>query len=276
MSIVPQLTLNNGVQIPQLGFGVWQVPNDDAVAAVRTAIEMGYRSIDTAAIYGNEEGTGQAIAESGVPREELFVTTKLWNAEQGYDSTLLAFEESLRRLRLSYVDLYLIHWPAPGQDTYVDTWRAFEKLYADGRIKAIGVSNFQASHLQRLFDETGTVPTVNQIELHPYLVQDGMREFDAKYDIRTEAWSPLAQGGAVLADPVISGLAQRHGRTPAQVILRWHLQLGNIVIPKSVTPSRIAENFAVFDFELSADDVAAITALDKGERTGPDPDVFWA
>jgi 2,5-diketo-D-gluconate reductase A len=276
MSSVPLLTLNNGVQIPQLGFGVWQVPNDDAVAAVKTAIEVGYRSIDTAAIYGNEEGTGQAIAESGVPRDELFVTTKLWNAEQGYESTLLAFEESLRRLRLSYVDLYLIHWPAPGEDKYVDTWRAFEKLYADGRIKAIGVSNFQATHLQRLFDETGTVPAVNQIELHPYLVQADMREFHGKHDIRTEAWSPLAQGGAVLTDPVITELAERHGRTPAQVILRWHLQLGNIVIPKSVTPSRIAENFAVCDFELTGDEMAALTALDRGERTGPDPDVFWA
>jgi 2,5-diketo-D-gluconate reductase A len=276
MSSVPLLTLNNGVQIPQLGFGVWQVPNDDAVAAVKTAIEVGYRSIDTAAIYGNEEGTGQAIAESGVPRDELFVTTKLWNAEQGYESTLLAFEESLRRPRLSYVDLYLIHWPAPGEDKYVDTWRAFEKLYADGRIKAIGVSNFQATHLQRLFDETGTVPAVNQIELHPYLVQADMREFHGKHDIRTEAWSPLAQGGAVLTDPVITELAERHGRTPAQVILRWHLQLGNIVIPKSVTPSRIAENFAVCDFELTGDEMAALTALDRGERTGPDPDVFWA
>jgi 2,5-diketo-D-gluconate reductase A len=276
MSIVPRLTLNNGVQIPQLGFGVWQVPNDDAVAAVKTAIEVGYRSIDTAAIYGNEEGTGKAIDESGVPREELFVTTKLWNSAQGYDSTLRAFEESMRKLRLSYLDLYLIHWPAAGQDRYVDTWRAFEKLYADERIRAIGVSNFQAPHLQRLFDETGTVPTVNQIELHPYLVQAAMREFDAKFDIRTEAWSPLAQGGAVLSDPVITRLAERYGRTPAQVILRWHLQLGNIVIPKSVTPARIAENFAVFDFALEPDDVAAITELDRGERTGPDPDVFGA
>jgi 2,5-diketo-D-gluconate reductase A len=276
MSIVPRLTLNNGVQIPQLGFGVWQVPNDDAVAAVKTAIEVGYRSIDTAAIYGNEEGTGKAIDESGVPREELFVTTKLWNSAQGYDSTLRAFEESMRKLRLSYLDLYLIHWPAAGQDRYVDTWRAFEKLYADERIRAIGVSNFQAPHLQRLFDETGTVPTVNQIELHPYLVQEAMREFDAKFDIRTEAWSPLAQGGAVLSDPVITRLAERYGRTPAQVILRWHLQLGNIVIPKSVTPGRIAENFAVFDFALEPDDVAAITELDRGERTGPDPDVFGA
>ncbi|MGH3488774.1 MAG: aldo/keto reductase [Actinopolymorphaceae bacterium] len=276
MSIVPRLTLNNGVQIPQLGFGVWQVPNDDAVAAVKTAIEVGYRSIDTAAIYGNEEGTGKAIAESGVPREELFVTTKLWNSAQGYDSTLRAFEESMRKLRLSYLDLYLIHWPAAGQDRYVDTWRAFEKLYADERIRAIGVSNFQAPHLQRLFDDTGTVPTVNQIELHPYLVQADMREFDAKFDIRTEAWSPLAQGGTVLTDPVITRLAERYGRTPAQVILRWHLQLGNIVIPKSVTPARIAENIAVFDFALEPDDVAAITELDRGERTGPDPDVFGA
>ena len=276
MSTVPNVTLNNDVEIPQLGFGVWQVPDDEAVTAVATALEVGYRSIDTAAIYGNEVGTGRAIAESGIAREDLFVTTKLWNGEQGYDSTLAAFDESLRKLKLEFVDLYLIHWPVPGQDKYVDTWRAFEKLYADGRIRAIGVSNFHPPHLERLFAETETVPALNQIELHPHLVQTHLREFDAKHGIATEAWSPLASGGEVLTDPTIVGLAEKYGKTPAQVILRWHLQLGNVVIPKSVTPSRIKENFEVFDVELSADDVAAITALDKGHRTGADPDQFGA
>ncbi len=274
MSNVPNITLNNGVEIPQLGFGVWQVPDDDATAAVRTAIEVGYRSIDTAAIYGNEEGTGRGIAESGVPRGELFVTTKLWNSEQGYDTTLAAFDESLGKLGLDYVDLYLIHWAAPSRDRYVDTWRAFEKLHADGRIRAIGVSNFHAPHLERLLAETDTVPALNQIEVHPYLVQEELRAFNAGQGIVTEAWSPLAQGGDVLTDSTIAGLAEKYGRTPAQVILRWHLQLGNVVIPKSVTPSRIRENFEVFDFELSGDDVAVISGLDRHHRTGPDPDVF--
>ncbi|WP_020576117.1 aldo/keto reductase [Actinopolymorpha alba] len=276
MSSVPSVTLNNSVEIPQLGFGVWQVPDDEATSAVQTAIESGYRSIDTAAIYRNEEGTGRAIAASGVPRHELFITTKLWNSEQGYDTTLAAFDESLRKLGLDYVDLYLIHWPTPGQDKYVDTWRAFEKLYADGRIRAIGVSNFHAHHLKRLFDETETVPVLNQIELHPYLAQGPLREFNAQNGIATEAWSPLAQGGDVLTDPAVVALGGKYGKTPAQVIIRWHLQLGNVVIPKSVTPTRIRENIDVFDFELSADDVAAITALDKGQRTGGDPDVFGA
>ncbi|HZC27299.1 MAG TPA: aldo/keto reductase [Actinopolymorphaceae bacterium] len=276
MTTVPLVTLNNGVQIPQLGFGVWQVPDDEAVAAVRTALEVGYRSIDTAAIYRNEEGTGKAIAASGIDREELFVTTKLWNGAQGYDSTLVAFDESLTKLGLDYVDLYLIHWPVPSQDTYVDTWRAFEKLHADGRIRAIGVSNFHVPHLQRLFDETDTVPVLNQIELHPYLVQEELRAFDAEHGIATEAWSPLASGGDVLTDPAIVSLAEKYARTPAQVIIRWHLQLGNVVIPKSVTPARIKENFEVFDFELDPADVAAIGALDRGYRTGPDPDVFGA
>ncbi len=276
MTTVPTLTLNNGVQIPQLGFGVWQVPNDEVAAAVRTALAAGYRSIDTAAIYGNEEGTGQAIADAGIARDDLFVTTKLWNSDQGYDSTLAAFDESLRKLRLEQVDLYLIHWPCAGQDRYVDTWRAMERLYAEGRIRAIGVSNFHEYHLQRLFDETGTVPAVNQIELHPYLVQADLRKFGEQHDIRTEAWSPLAQGGDVLTDATVVGLAEKYDRTPAQVVLRWHLQLGNVVIPKSVTPARIVQNIDVFDFELAPDDVAAIEALDRGHRTGPDPDVFGA
>jgi 2,5-diketo-D-gluconate reductase A len=274
MSKVPTITLNNGVEIPQLGFGVWQVPDDDAGAAVRTAIEVGYRSIDTAAIYGNEEGTGRGIAESGVPREELFVTTKLWNGAQGYDTTLAAFEESVAKLKTDYVDLYLIHWPVPSKDKYVDTWRAFEKLYADGRIRAIGVSNFQPAHLQRLFDETEVVPVLNQIELHPYFSQEKVRAFNREHKIATEAWSPLAQGGDLLGDPAVAAIAGKYGKTNAQVVLRWHLQIGNVVIPKSVTPSRIKENFDVFDFELTAEDVAAINGLDRGQRIGGDPDTL--
>ncbi|MFD2079194.1 Aldo/keto reductase [Actinopolymorpha cephalotaxi] len=274
MSAVPNVTLNNGVQMPQLGFGVWQVPDEDATAAVRTAIEVGYRSIDTAAIYGNEEGTGKGLAESGVAREELFVTTKLWNGEQGYDTTLAAFEESLRRLKLDYVDLYLIHWPVPSQDKYVDTWKAFEKLYADGRARSIGVSNFNPHHLRRLFADTTVVPALNQIELHPYLIQEELRAFDSEHGIATEAWSPLAQGGELLKDAEINTLAEKYGKTPAQIVLRWHIQLGNVVIPKSVTPSRIAENFDLFDFELSATDLGTITSLNRNERTGGDPDTL--
>ncbi|HEY8373857.1 MAG TPA: aldo/keto reductase [Pseudonocardiaceae bacterium] len=274
MSAVPNIRLNNGVQMPQLGFGVWQVPDDQATEAVSTALEAGYRSIDTAAIYGNEEGVGRAIASSGLPREELFVTTKLWNSDQGYDSTLRAFDASLARLGLDYVDLYLIHWPVPSRDRYVDTWRAFEKLLSDGRVRAIGVSNFHIPHLQRLLDETGTVPVINQIELHPGLQQDELRAFHAEHGIATEAWSPLAQGGEVLRNPVITEIAARHGRTPAQVVLRWHLQLGNVVIPKSVTPSRIRENIDVFGFELSQDDMTAIAGLNTGQRIGPNPETF--
>jgi 2,5-diketo-D-gluconate reductase A len=274
MSAVPNVTLNNGVEMPQLGFGVWQVPDEDATAAVRTAIEVGYRSIDTAAIYGNEEGTGKGIAESGVSREELFVTTKLWNGEQGYDTTLAAFEESLRRLKLDYVDLYLIHWPVPSQDKYVDTWKAFEKLYADGRARSIGVSNFNPHHLRRLFADTTVVPALNQIELHPYLIQEELRAFDSEHGIATEAWSPLAQGGELLKDAEINTLAEKYGKTPAQIVLRWHIQLGNVVIPKSVTPSRIKENFDLFDFELSATDLGTVTALNRNERTGGDPDTL--
>ncbi|WP_229686638.1 aldo/keto reductase [Longimycelium tulufanense] len=274
MTTVPNVELNNGVRMPQLGFGVWQVPDDGATPAVRTALELGYRSIDTAAVYQNEEGVGRAIAESGVAREELFVTTKLWNSEQGYDSTLRAFDASLGRLKLDYVDLYLIHWPAPAQDRYVETWKAFEKLYADGRVRAIGVSNFHPEHLRRLLAETEVVPALNQIELHPRLPQAELRAFHAEHGIATEAWSPLAQGGELLADATIATIAEKHGRSPAQVILRWHLQLGNIVIPKSVTPARIAQNFAVFDFELDGDDLAAVAGLENGERTGPNPDTF--
>ncbi|MDK1472101.1 aldo/keto reductase [Streptomyces sp. 549] len=274
MSNVPNITLNNGVAMPQLGFGVWQVPDDEATAAVGQAIEAGYRSIDTASIYGNETGTGKAVAESGLPREELFVTTKLWNDDQGYDSTLRAFDASLGRLGLEYVDLYLIHWPLPTQDRFVDTWRAFERLYADGRVKAIGVSNFQPAHLQRLLDETSVVPALNQVELHPQLQQDQLRTFHSAHGIATEAWSPLGQGKDILTDPQVTAVAEKHGRTPAQVILRWHLQLGNVVIPKSVTPSRIKENIDVFGFELDTTDLSALSSLNTGTRLGPDPDTM--
>ncbi|MEE1794513.1 aldo/keto reductase [Streptomyces sp. BE308] len=274
MSQVPSITLNNGLEMPQLGFGVWQVPDDEAAKAVATAIESGYRSIDTAAIYENEVGTGKAIAASGVARDELFVTTKLWNSEQGYDSTLRAFDASLDKLGLDYVDLYLIHWPLPATDRYVDTYKALETIYADGRAKAIGVSNFLPEHLDRLLGETSVVPVINQIELHPQLQQAESRALHAEHGIATEAWSPLGQGKGLLEVPTVVAVAQKHGRTPAQAVLRWHIQTGNVVIPKSVTPSRIVENLDVFGFELDADDLAAFAALDEGKRLGPDPAEF--
>ncbi|MBT2397165.1 aldo/keto reductase [Streptomyces sp. ISL-100] len=274
MSKAPTLTLNNGVEMPQLGFGVWQVPDDEAEKAVGTAIQAGYRSIDTAAIYENETGTGKAIAASGVARDELFITTKLWNSEQGFDSTLRAFDASLAKLGLDYVDLYLIHWPLPSKDAYVDTYKAFEKIYADGRAKAIGVSNFLPEHLERLIGETSVVPAVNQIELHPQLQQEASRAFHTQHGIATEAWSPLGQGKGLLEVPTVVAVARKHGKTPAQAVLRWHLQTGNVVIPKSVTPSRIEENLDVFGFELDADDLAAFAALDEGKRLGPDPATF--
>jgi diketogulonate reductase-like aldo/keto reductase len=274
VSKVPPIILNNGVEMPQLGFGVWQVPDDEAEQAVTTALEAGYRSIDTAAIYGNEEGTGKAIASAGVPRADLFVTTKLWNSDQGYESTLRAFDTSLEKLGLDYVDLYLIHWPLPSRGTYVDTYKAFEKIHADGRAKAIGVSNFLPEHLDKLIGETSVVPAVNQIELHPHLQQGESRAHHAQHGIATEAWSPLGQGKGLLEVPAIVAIARKHERTPAQIVLRWHLQLGNVVIPKSVTPSRIRENIEVFDFELDAEDMAAISALDESRRIGPDPASF--
>jgi 2,5-diketo-D-gluconate reductase A len=268
---VPDVRLNNGVMIPQLGYGVFRVPNEETVRAVRTAIECGYRSFDTASLYGNEAGVGEALANCGVPREKLFVTTKLWNDDQGYESTLRAVEASLRRLRLDYVDLYLIHWPKPAQDRYVETWRAFEKLHTDGRAHAIGVSNFQVAHLQRLLDETDVVPAVNQVELHPDLQQARLRRFHARHDIVTEAWSPLGEGRA-FGHPVVVELARRHGRSVAQIVLRWHVQLGNVVIPKSTTLSRVRENIAVFDFGLSDAEMASLGGLETGTRLGPDPD----
>jgi 2,5-diketo-D-gluconate reductase A len=269
---VPGIRLNNGVDIPQVGFGVFRMPDDATTErAVLTAIECGYRSIDTAALYGNEAGVGRAVDSCGLPRDELFVTTKLWNDEQGYESTFRAFEASLQRLGLDYVDLYLIHWPKPSLNRYIQTWRAFEKLYADRRVRAIGVSNFQIAHLRRLLDETQLVPAVNQIELHPQLQQGSLRRFHADHDITTEAWSPLGQSQA-LQSPLVAELARRHGRTSAQVVLRWHLQLGNLVIPKSATPSRIRENIALFDFALNDADMAALAGLEAGTRLGPDPD----
>lgn len=274
MSKVPPITLNNGVEMPQLGFGVWQVPDAEAETAVATALEAGYRSIDTAAIYGNEEGTGKAVARSGVPREDIFVTTKVWNSDHGYDSTLKAFDTSLSKLGLDYVDLYLIHWPTPARDLYVDTYKAFEKLLSDGRVRAIGVSNFLPEHLERLIGETSVVPAVNQIELHPHLQQAASREYHAEQGIATEAWSPLGSGKGILEIPALVAIARKHGRTPAQVVLRWHLQLGNVVIPKSVTPSRIKENIDVFGFALDDEDLAAISALNEDRRTGLHPAEF--
>jgi 2,5-diketo-D-gluconate reductase A len=270
---VPGVELHDGVAIPQLGFGVFQVPPAETQAAVEEALAVGYRHIDTAAAYRNEEGVGAAIAASGFPREELFVTTKLWNSEHGHDSTLRAAERSLAALGLDQADLYLIHWPLPAADLYLETWRAFEALRAEGMTRSIGVSNFRVEELERLRGEAEQQPTVNQIELHPFFQQAELRAYDAEHAIATQAWSPIAQGAA-LGDGTIETIAAHHQRTPAQVVIRWHLQLGNVVIPKSATPERIRENFAVLDFELSEDDMAAIARLDRGERVGPDPATF--
>jgi diketogulonate reductase-like aldo/keto reductase len=272
MPQVPNLTCNNGVEIPQLGFGVFQVPPDEVIDPVLAALEAGYRLIDTAAMYGNEEGVGKAIAQSGVPRDELFITTKLNNPDHGYDRALKAFDVSAKKLGLDVLDLYLIHWPLPKRNDYVETWKAFEKLYADGRVRSIGVSNFQTNHLNRLFAETDVKPVLNQIELHPGFPQLELRAFHADNEMLTEAWSPIGQGSGLLDDPTIGSIAERVDRTPAQVVLRWHIQHGNVVIPKSVTPARIKENIAVFDFELDDEDMAAITDLSGPGRLGPDPD----
>jgi 2,5-diketo-D-gluconate reductase A len=274
MTEVPTITLHDGVEIPQLGFGVFLVPPEETQEAVEVALEVGYRHIDTAAAYRNEEGVGAAIASSGVPREDVFVTTKLWNNHQGYDSALREFEASLSRLGTDYVDLYLIHWPAPAQDRYVDTWRAFERIRSDGGARTIGVSNFRIEDLERLEVEAQTRPTVNQIELHPWLQQAELREWHDRHDVATEAWSPLGQGGELLQNETIGAIAERHGKTPAQAVLRWHLERGNIVFPKSVRPERIRENFEVFDFELTSDEIDAISGLDRGRRLGPDPATF--
>jgi 2,5-diketo-D-gluconate reductase A len=274
MTAVPSTTLNNGVQMPVLGFGVFQIPPDETAAAVSSALDSGYRLVDTAAGYGNERGVGEAVRRSGIPRDEIFVTTKLANSDHGYDNAMRAFDTSLSELGFETVDLYLVHWPLPAHDLYVETWRALQKLAEDGRARAIGVSNFTPDHLQRLLDEADVVPAVNQVELHPYLQQADLRAFDARHDIATEAWSPLGQGKSLLDDPSLVALADRVQRTTAQVVLRWHLQLGNVVIPKSVTPERIAANIDVFDFTLTDDDMSTISALETGERMGPDPDTF--
>jgi 2,5-diketo-D-gluconate reductase A len=274
---VPTLTLNDGTTIPQLGFGVFQIPPPDTATAVTTALEVGYRHIDTAQMYQNEKGVGEAVRASGLDRGEVFVTSKLNNGFHRPADARKAFDGTLATLGFDYVDLFLIHWPLPTlyDGDYVSTWQVLEELKADGRARAVGVSNFQVAHLERLAAETGTVPAVNQIEAHPYFPNDTVRAYDRAHGIATEAWSPIAQGG-VLDDPVIMAIAEKVGRTPAQVTLRWHIERGDIVFPKSTTPSRIEENFRLFDFSLDADDVAAITALDKGEpgRTGPNPDQF--
>ncbi len=271
-STVPTIVLNDGHAIPQLGFGVWQVPDDGAQAAVAEALKVGYRSIDTAKVYENETGTGKAVAESGIARDELFITTKLWNDDQGYDSTLKAFDASMARLGLE--DLYLIHWQQLDRNKYIETFKAFQKLKADGRVGSIGVSNFTIPTLEKLIEEVGETPSVNQIEVHPHFVQTELRAFHTEKGIATEAWSPLGSG-TVLDDPALAPIAEAHGVTPAQVVLRWHIQHGNVVIPKSVTPKRIASNFDVFGFELTNDEVAQINALDTVDgRTGPDPDKF--
>ena len=273
MSEVPAIRLQDGVEIPQLGFGVFQVPPDETQEVVEQALETGYRHIDTAAAYMNEDGVGAAIASSGIMREEVFVTTKLPNSEHGFDSTLAAFNASLSRLGTGYVDLYLIHWPVPLQDRFVETWRAFERIHEEGSARTIGVSNFRLEDLQRLEEEASTRPSVNQIELHPRFQQAELRTWHEEHGIATEAWSPLAQG-RVLQEGTIVEIAGGHGKTPAQVVLRWHLQLGNIVFPKSVTTERIRENFELFDFELSGQDIERIGQLDRGERIGPDPATF--
>ena len=273
MPTVPNITLNNGIEIPQLGFGVFQVKARDTVEAVSAALRVGYRHIDTAQMYGNEKEVGQAIADSGLSRDDVFVTSKLNNNRHRYDDALRAFDQTLSDLGFERIDLFLIHWPLPAVGDFVETWRALEKIYADGRARAIGVSNFHAPHLQRVLDETDVVPAVNQIEVHPYLTQEQLLAFDAEHGIATEAWSPIARG-RVLEDPTILDVAGRTGRTSAQVVLRWHIQSGSIVFPKSVNPKRMAENFSIFDFELSGEEMAAISRLNRGERTGPDPDTF--
>ncbi|MCY1194790.1 2,5-diketo-D-gluconic acid reductase A [compost metagenome] len=273
MAKVPAVKLNDGGRIPQLGLGVWQVPDEQAASSVKEALAAGYRSVDTAAIYGNEAGVGAGLRGSGVARKDLFITTKLWNDRHGYDEAHKAMDESLGKLGLAYVDLYLIHWPVAGGETFLDAWRAMIEMKEDGRARSIGVSNFTQANLERLIDASGVTPAVNQIELHPGFAQRGLRAFHARHGIATESWSPLAQGG-VAKEKAIVDLARKYGKSPAQVTLRWHLQNDLIVIPKSVTPARIRENIDVFDFELSAADMAAIDGIPDGKRLGPDPETF--
>jgi 2,5-diketo-D-gluconate reductase A len=272
-SNIPNVTLSDGNEIPQLGFGVFQIPPEDTTEVVVQALNAGYRHIDTAMAYRNEAGVGQAIHAAGLAREEVFITTKCFNDDHGHEQAKRALKTSLGQLEMDFVDLYLIHWPVPSKDKYVETWQAFIELQQEGLVRSIGVSNFNQPHLERIISETGVTPTVNQVELHPRLQQDGLRREHQDRGIVTEAWSPLAQG-QVLQDPTITEIAEAHGKTPGQVVLRWHLQLGNVVIPKSVTPERIIENFDIVDFYLSDDQMTAIAALDAGERIGPDPDTF--
>lgn len=267
---IPQVRLSDGREIPQVGLGVFKVPDDVVARLVVKATDVGYRSIDTASVYRNESGVGEGIRQCGVPREDLFVTTKVWNTDQGYDETLTAFEASRQRLGLDYVDLYLVHWPAPTQDRYAQTWRALIRLRDDGLVRSIGVSNFNPDHLQRVVDETGEVPVVNQVELHPAFQQAALRDLHARLGIVTEAWSPLARG-APLLDPLIIHIAEHHQKSAAQVVLRWHVQLGNVVIPKTATESRLPENLDIFDFELSEHEMDRIAGLQTGTRSGPDP-----
>ena len=274
MSAVPSLAMNNGIQIPQLGFGVFLIPPEETEKAVSEALSAGYRLIDTAQGYRNEEGVGAAISSAGIQRDELFVTTKLTNSEHGYDQALRAFDESMNKLGLDVLDLFLIHWPLPMFDQYVETWRAFERLLSDGRVLSIGVSNFEIAHLERLLAETDVTPAVNQVELHPEFPQEELREFHAAHGIRTESWGPLGQGKGLLENPHILDVARRKARTPGQVVLRWHIQLGNVVIPKSVNPDRIRENIDIFDFELDESDMQAIAQVRTGRRLGADPNHF--
>jgi 2,5-diketo-D-gluconate reductase A len=273
MTGVPTITLNNGVEIPQLGFGVFQIEPEKTKDATLAALEVGYRHIDTAEMYGNEKEVGEAVRASGIDRGEIFVTSKLNNGFHAYDDALGAFDQSLKDLDIDYLDLFLVHWPLPGVGDYVETWKAMEKMYESGRVKAIGVSNFQPHHLRRIHGETSVTPAVNQIEVHPYFTNDEVRAFNSEHGIATEAWSPIAQGN-VLQDETVTRIAGNLGRTPAQVTLRWHIQRGDIVFPKSVTRSRVEENFQLFDFELSGEDMTAITALDRDGRQGPNPDEF--
>lgn len=269
------ISFHDGRSAPQLGLGVWQVEDDIASSVVQSAIDLGYRSIDTAAIYGNEAGVGRGIAASNIKREDLFIATKLWNDQHGHDITKIAFEQSLEKLGLDYVDLYLIHWPVPKADLFVEAWESIIQLRDEGRAKSIGVCNFNVNHLEKLLDETGVLPVVNQIELHPHFQQAELREFHAEHEIITEAWSPLGRG-SLLNEPTLSAIAHKYQRSVAQVIIRWHTQLGHMVIPKSVNPERQKENLNVFDFTLEDQDMAAIAGLDKPDgRSGPDPELFY-
>ena len=273
MVFAPLVQMNDGRSIPVIGFGVWQVPDDVVVDATVKALEVGYRHIDTAYLYLNERGVGEALRRSGLDRDDIFVTTKVWNTDHGYDETLRAFDKSTGLLGIDEVDLYLIHWPTPARDIYLDSWRALIRLREEGRARSIGVSNFHEAHLRKIIDETGVIPAINQIELHPWLPQTHMRDIDARLGIKTEAWSPLGSG-RLIDDPVIAEVAAKHGKSPAQVMVRWSMQLGNIVLPKSVTPERIEQNIDVFDFVLDDADMAAIATLESGRRTGPNPDEF--